>query len=91
MMQNNLVGFMDKHAAAAFMDGLWGLLLSAQSTVGGVPAAVSGIRRDPLLLLFVVSLAIHLVAPALKSSSLRPKRRRYNLGQMADRNRCKIR
>ncbi|KAK8870059.1 hypothetical protein IAR55_000629 [Kwoniella newhampshirensis] len=37
-MQVSLVGFMDKHGAAAFMDALWKLLLSAQSTVGGVPA-----------------------------------------------------
>ena len=40
-MQVNLVGFMDKHGAAAFMDQLWTLLLSAQQTVGGVPAEVS--------------------------------------------------
>lgn len=39
-MQVNLVGFMDKHGAAAFMEQLWGLLLSAQATVGGVPAEV---------------------------------------------------
>ena len=39
-MQISLVGFMDKHGAAAFMEGLWPLLLSAQATVGGVPAAV---------------------------------------------------
>ncbi|GMK55292.1 hypothetical protein CspeluHIS016_0203480 [Cutaneotrichosporon spelunceum] len=37
-MQVNLVGFMDKYGAAAFMDELWKLLLSAQATVGGVPA-----------------------------------------------------
>ncbi|WVQ77933.1 hypothetical protein IAT38_000013 [Cryptococcus sp. DSM 104549] len=37
-MQVALVGFMDKHGAAAFMDGLWKLLLSAQKTTGGVPA-----------------------------------------------------
>ncbi|WVN88948.1 uncharacterized protein L203_104163 [Cryptococcus depauperatus CBS 7841] len=37
-MQVSLVGFMDKFGAAAFMDQLWKLLLSAQKTVGGVPA-----------------------------------------------------
>jgi serine/arginine repetitive matrix protein 1 len=40
-MQVSLVGFMDKYGAAAFMDELWKLLLSAQATVGGVPAEVS--------------------------------------------------
>jgi len=40
-MQVSMVGFMDKHGAAAFMEKLWTLLLSAQSTVGGVPAEVS--------------------------------------------------
>jgi len=35
-----MIGFMDKHGAAAFMEKLWTLLLSAQSTVGGVPAEV---------------------------------------------------
>lgn len=39
-MQVSLVGFMDKYGAAAFMDALWKLLLSAQKTVGGVPAEV---------------------------------------------------
>ncbi|TXT09157.1 hypothetical protein VHUM_02631 [Vanrija humicola] len=39
-MQVNLVGFMDKYGAAAFVDELWKLLLSAQKTVGGVPAEV---------------------------------------------------
>lgn len=37
---------MDKYGAAAFMDALWKLLLSAQKTVGGVPAEV----RRPLSL-----------------------------------------
>ncbi|WVQ76875.1 hypothetical protein IAR50_006549 [Cryptococcus sp. DSM 104548] len=37
-MQVSLIGFMDKFGAAAFMDQLWKLLLSAQKTVGGVPA-----------------------------------------------------
>ena len=32
---------MDKYGAAAFMSSLWDLLLSAQKTVGGVPAEVS--------------------------------------------------
>lgn len=31
---------MDKAGAAAFMEALWGLLISAQNTVGGVPAEV---------------------------------------------------
>lgn len=39
-MQVSLIGFMDKHGAAAFMEALWGLLISAQETVGGVPAEV---------------------------------------------------
>lgn len=39
-MQVSLVGFMDKYGAAAFMDALWKLLLSAQKTVGGVPVEV---------------------------------------------------
>ena len=39
-MQVSLIGFMDKYGAAAFMEELWKLLLSAQSTVGGVPAEV---------------------------------------------------
>lgn len=39
-MQVNLTGFMDKHGAAAFVSELWKLLLSAQDTVGGVPAEV---------------------------------------------------
>ena len=48
-MQVNLTGFMDSYGAAAFMSELWKLLLSAQSTVGGVPAEVScdvGLRRQ---------------------------------------------
>jgi len=40
-MQVNLTGFMDSYGAAAFMSELWKLLLSAQNTVGGVPAEVS--------------------------------------------------
>jgi serine/arginine repetitive matrix protein 1 len=40
-MQVNLTGFMDKYGSANFMDALWTLLLSAQQTVGGVPAEVS--------------------------------------------------
>ncbi|ORY32092.1 PWI domain-containing protein, partial [Naematelia encephala] len=40
-MQVSLLGFMDKYGAAAFMEALWNLLLSAQNTVGGVPAEVS--------------------------------------------------
>jgi serine/arginine repetitive matrix protein 1 len=40
-LQVSLLGFMDKYGAAAFMEQLWTLLLSAQSTVGGVPAEVS--------------------------------------------------
>ena len=40
-MQVNLLGFMDKYGAAHFMEELWKLLLSAQETVGGVPAEVS--------------------------------------------------
>ena len=40
-MQINMIGFMDKHGAAAFMEKLWSLLLSAQNTVGGVPAEVN--------------------------------------------------
>lgn len=42
-MQVNLLGFMDKYGAAHFMEELWKLLLSAQETVGGVPAEVSNI------------------------------------------------
>jgi serine/arginine repetitive matrix protein 1 len=45
-MQVNLTGFMDKHGAAAFMSELWTLLLSAQKTVGGVPAEVSFATLD---------------------------------------------
>jgi serine/arginine repetitive matrix protein 1 len=45
-MQVSLTGFMDKHGAAAFMSDLWKLLLSAQDTVGGVPAEVSCHRYD---------------------------------------------
>jgi hypothetical protein len=56
-MQVNLLGFMDKYGAAHFMEELWKLLLSAQETVGGVPAevsfpfdaALSRITRDPIL------------------------------------------
>lgn len=40
-MQVNLLGFMDKHGAAHFTESLWNLLISAQNTVGGVPAEVS--------------------------------------------------
>lgn len=39
-MQVNLLGFMDKYGAAHFMETLWKLLISAQETVGGVPAEV---------------------------------------------------
>ena len=42
-MQVSLVGFMNKYGAASFMEALWTLLLSAQSTVGGVPAEVNTI------------------------------------------------
>jgi serine/arginine repetitive matrix protein 1 len=41
-MQVNLLGFMDKYGAAHFMETLWNLLISAQNTVGGVPAEVCG-------------------------------------------------
>lgn len=37
-IQVSLVGFMDKYGVAAFTSELWRLLLSAQETVGGVPA-----------------------------------------------------
>ncbi|WVR04950.1 hypothetical protein IAU60_001962 [Kwoniella sp. DSM 27419] len=47
-MQVSLVGFMDKHGAAAFMDALWSLLLSAQSTVGGVPAEFIEAKKKEL-------------------------------------------
>jgi hypothetical protein len=40
-MQVNLLGFMDKYGAAHFTETLWNLLISAQNTVGGVPAEVS--------------------------------------------------
>ena len=40
-IQINLGGFMDSYGAASFTSELWTLLLSAQETVGGVPAAVS--------------------------------------------------
>ena len=39
-MQVNLLGFMDKYGAAHFTETLWNLLISAQNTVGGVPAEV---------------------------------------------------
>lgn len=48
-MQVSLLGFMDKYGAAAFMDQLWTLLLSAQKTVGGVPAEVSAQSTIPRL------------------------------------------
>ncbi|WRT66855.1 uncharacterized protein IL334_003818 [Kwoniella shivajii] len=47
-MQISLVGFMDKHGAAAFMDSLWSLLLSAQNTVGGVPAEFIEAKKKEL-------------------------------------------
>jgi serine/arginine repetitive matrix protein 1 len=40
-IQINLGGFMDSYGAASFTSELWTLLLSAQETVGGMPAAVS--------------------------------------------------
>jgi serine/arginine repetitive matrix protein 1 len=58
-MQVALVGFMDKYGAAAFVDELW-KLLSAQKTVGGVPAEVCS------LLSFML--------PADTSSSSPPRR-----------------
>ncbi|WWC61434.1 uncharacterized protein I303_104018 [Kwoniella dejecticola CBS 10117] len=47
-MQISLVGFMDKHGAAAFMDALWHLLLSAQKTIGGVPAEFIEAKKKEL-------------------------------------------
>ncbi|WWC69739.1 uncharacterized protein I206_103682 [Kwoniella pini CBS 10737] len=47
-MQISLVGFMDKHGAAAFMDALWTLLLSAQNTIGGVPAEFIEAKKKEL-------------------------------------------
>ncbi|KIR37593.1 serine/arginine repetitive matrix protein 1, partial [Cryptococcus deuterogattii 99/473] len=47
-MQVSLVGFMDKYGAAAFMDALWKLLLSAQKTVGGVPAEFIEAKKQEL-------------------------------------------
>ncbi|KAL7422075.1 hypothetical protein Q5752_002718 [Cryptotrichosporon argae] len=47
-MQVNLIGFMDKYAAAAFMNELWNLLLSAQETVGGVPAEFIAAKKAEL-------------------------------------------
>lgn len=40
-MQVSLLGFMDKYGAAHFMEELWTLLLSAQTSPGGIPAKVS--------------------------------------------------
>ena len=40
-MQVNLSGFMDKISSSYLVEELWKLLLSAQETVGGVPAEVS--------------------------------------------------
>jgi hypothetical protein len=45
-IQINLGGFMDSYGAASFTSELWTLLLSAQETVGGVPAAVSPTIHD---------------------------------------------
>lgn len=47
-IQVALIGFMDKYAAAAFMDELWKLLLSAQGTVGGVPAEFIEAKKKEL-------------------------------------------
>lgn len=47
-MQVALVGFMDKYGAASFVDELWKLLLSAQATVGGVPAEFIEAKKKEL-------------------------------------------
>ncbi|ORX39606.1 hypothetical protein BD324DRAFT_614315 [Kockovaella imperatae] len=47
-MQVSLVGFMNKYGAAAFMEALWTLLLSAQNTVGGVPAEFIAAKKAEL-------------------------------------------
>jgi len=47
-MQIALAGFMNKYGAAAFMDELWKLLLSAQKTVGGVPAEFIEAKKKEL-------------------------------------------
>jgi serine/arginine repetitive matrix protein 1 len=47
-MQIALAGFMNKYGAAAFMDELWKLLLSAQQTVGGVPAEFIEAKKKEL-------------------------------------------
>lgn len=39
---------MNKYGAAAFMDELWKLLLSAQETVGGVPAEFIAAKKREL-------------------------------------------
>jgi len=46
-MQVSLLGFMDKYGAAHFTETLWNLLISAQNTVGGVPAEVGLILITP--------------------------------------------
>ena len=46
-MQVNMLGFMDKYGAAHYCTELWKLLLSAQETVGGVPAEVSFLVQIP--------------------------------------------
>jgi len=51
-MQVNLLGFMDKYGAAHFTETLWNLLISAQNTVGGVPAEVSPLVPLRSMLIF---------------------------------------
>jgi hypothetical protein len=67
-MQVNLLGFMDKYGAAHFTESLWNLLISAQNTVGGVPAEVS----NPFLLGEMM----------LMSSSSRQRRRRFRCSKL---------
>ena len=46
-MQINLTGFLNQHSAT-FMNELWNLLLSAQNSIGGIPAIFIEQKKEEL-------------------------------------------
>lgn len=47
-MQINLVGFLDGKNAREFMESLWNLLLSAQSSSDGIPPELIELKKEEI-------------------------------------------
>ena len=87
-MQVNLLGFMDKHGAAHFTELLWNLLISAQNTVGGVPAEVS--LHPSILIVPTDYLGETRYGGLTGYSSSRQRRRRFKCSKQWVSNRLRI-